>query len=310
MNRFDEQLQKFRRQMIRKEELKALLRDLYARQKALSPVLRELEERLQEEQADVDRLNRLSLNSAFYGIIGKREQKLCIECREAQEAAAEYRQSANEMEQIEAAISKYEEELRSTRGCERGYRQLIEEKAEAIRSSAAAEKDALLRLDERIAALDERISTIQEAIYAGGRASGAAYAVQQGYDRVLLEPVTPGPRFMQFAEVRERIDAADSYAWSVQDAVRKFQDKIRALGLLYEVDTIGGSVPIQDSLIGMFVPEVFSVFQSLLAGGEAEKSQKQISEALEQLRILLSAAEEARAQARNERDGLIERAGI
>lgn len=309
MNRFDERLKDLRRQMTRKEELKALLRELYARQKALSPVLRELEERLREEQADVDRLNRLTLSSAFYGIIGKREEKLSGERQEAREAAAEYRQSAREMEQIAAAISIYEEELRSTSGCERRYRQLIEEKAEAIRGSDAAEKDALILLDERIAAIEERISAIQEAIYAGGRASDAAYAVQQGYDRVLLEPVTPGPRFMQFAEVRERIDAADGYALSVHGEVRKFQAKLQALDMLHEVDTVGGSVPIQDSLIGMFAPEVFSVFQSLLAGGEAEKSRKQISEALAQLRMLLSAEEKVRAQARNERDELVERAG-
>ena len=309
MNRFDEQLQELRQQMIRKEELKALLRELYAKQKALSPVLWELEERMKDEQADVDRLNRLSLSSAFYGIIGKREEKLSSEGREAQEAAAEHQQTAREMEQIEAAISRYEEELRSTRGCERKYRQLIEEKAEEVRVSGAAERDALILLDERIAALDERIFAIQEAIHAGGRASGAAYAAQQGYDSILSEPVTPGSRLMQFAEIRGRIDATDSYASSAQGAVWKFQDKLQALDLLYEVGGIGGSTPIQDSLIGMFVPEVFSVFQSLLAGGEAEKCQKQISKALEQLNVLLAAAEKDRAVAQKERDELVEYAG-
>ena len=309
MKRFAEQLQELRRQMIRKEELKALLRDFYAKQKALSPSLWELEERMKEEQADVDSLNRLSLSSVFYGMIGKREEKLCNERREAQEAVAEHRQAAEEMELIEAVISRYEEELRSTRGCERRYRQLIEEKAELIRGSDAAEKDALLLLEERIAVLDERILAIQEAIHAGGRASGAAYTAQQGYDSVLSEPVTPGPRLMQFAEIRGRIDAADSYASSVQDAVWKFQDKLQALDLLHEVGGIGGSVPIQDSLIGMLVPEAFSVFQSLLAGGEAEKCRKQIAEVMKQLNALLSVAEKERAKAQKERDELVERAG-
>ena len=102
MNRFDEQLQELRRQMIRKEELKALLRDFYARQKALSPSLWELEERMKEEQADVDSLNRLSLSSVFYGMIGKREEKLCNERREAQEAVEQPREEANLLSEEES----------------------------------------------------------------------------------------------------------------------------------------------------------------------------------------------------------------
>ena len=65
MNYYDEELQRLQQEMMEKERADAKLADLYIQQNELEKKAADLKKIMEDEQEDVDRLNRKSL-TAFY----------------------------------------------------------------------------------------------------------------------------------------------------------------------------------------------------------------------------------------------------
>ena len=76
MNYYDEELQRLQQEMMEKERADAKLADLYIQQNELEKKAADLKKIMEDEQEDVDRLNRNSLTAFLYRVSGKMGEKL------------------------------------------------------------------------------------------------------------------------------------------------------------------------------------------------------------------------------------------
>lgn len=172
MHKYDETLHNLQAQCARKKRLEAELTELRTQQADYAARVRALEETFQEEQADVARLERRSLSALFYQAIGKMEEKLTKEQREAYAARMKYQAAAAELSGIEADLRRCQAELQALQGCEGQYAALLEKKTRAVKAAGGTAAAEILRLEARLAYLDSQTRELQEAMAAGQDALG------------------------------------------------------------------------------------------------------------------------------------------
>ena len=166
------------------------------RQKKLLTVeesLRQQEDRLQEktqsllaawqkEQADVDRLENPGLAALYYELIGKKEERLEKERREALAAAAKYQTAQNELEGIRKEQKRVAGELAVLDGCEERYRQACQERIAELKVTDPEKGAEIERLEEEKAKSSAQLRELREAIHAGEEAQDAAANVKKELD--------------------------------------------------------------------------------------------------------------------------------
>lgn len=179
---YNEQLQQLQEKVSQKKSLEAKLRELQSQRSELDNKVRELKKIMWDEQADVDRLERTSLASVFYALIGKKDDMLDKEKVEAYVAKVKHDTAAQELNLVEEDIRHIEAQLREISGCERQYEALLQEKGAAIKASGSADAERILQLEEQITAQRSQKKEISEAISAGSRALSSANSVLSSLD--------------------------------------------------------------------------------------------------------------------------------
>jgi len=172
MSYYDDKLRTLQEKTARYRHLRAIMPELYSQRQQLEAEVRELENIKNFEQADVDRLEGRSLAAFFYNVIGKMDEKLDTERREAYAARVKYDAAARELYAVQSEISSNEAEMAGLEGCEKEYEATVREKAEALKAAGGAAADRILQLQSRMDYLQSCKKELREAIAAGD----AAYA--------------------------------------------------------------------------------------------------------------------------------------
>ena len=166
-----EQLQKLREQIGRKAHLTSMLDNLYVQEKEQKEKVEELRQEKEDEQKDVDRLEDRGLTALFYSLIGKIDEKMTKDQKEAYAASVKYEAASQELKAIQYHIDTYVKELDYLKGCEATYNELLKAREDGIRLRNSDKADRLLHLDEQISDCSSRIKELQEAISAGQKAA-------------------------------------------------------------------------------------------------------------------------------------------
>ncbi len=174
---YSEDLRRLRAQVERKRQLETIVQELQTQRAGLTSWVQELERKMQLEQADVDRLEGHSLAAFFYGVIGKMDEKLTKERREAYAARVKYDAAARELADLEAELREREAELRTLSGCEARYAQALHERGEALKAAGGAVGAEILKLEARLAELESQRRELREAVSAGEAARNTADAI-------------------------------------------------------------------------------------------------------------------------------------
>lgn len=177
MTNFDEQLKQLRQQVSRKAHLTAMLRELAPQHRQLQEQVAELEAIKLNEQADVDRLEGHSLAAFFYNVVGKMDEKLDQERREAYAAAVKYDAARRDLEAVEQDMARCKAELTELNDCEARYDKLLAEKQAALKAAGGRYSDEIYAIEGRITWLERQMDEIDEAMAAGRRALDAAQSV-------------------------------------------------------------------------------------------------------------------------------------
>ena len=167
---FNDRLKQLQEQIFAKKNLEAKRRELESQRENLRSRVQDLEKVMQNEQADVDRLERTSMASLFYSMMGKKEAQLDKEKVEAFAAKVKYDSAVQELQLVENDIHDLEVHLQEIADCEKQYQELLAQKACAIKESASETAQQLLTLEEKIAELQSQKKELREAISAGSSA--------------------------------------------------------------------------------------------------------------------------------------------
>ena len=101
MNYYDQQLKELLAECARKKKLEATAAELRHQRDTYTARAEELKQTMQEEQADVDRLEGRSLAAFFYNVVGKMDEKLSKERQEAYAARVQYDTAVRELAGVE-----------------------------------------------------------------------------------------------------------------------------------------------------------------------------------------------------------------
>ena len=126
--------------------------------------LAELGAVLKKEEADVRRLEGLSLTAMFHQFLGNKEDRLDQEKQEVFTAKLKYDQCAHEVASLERDIADMEGRLAAIGDPEAEYARALDRKEARIEGAGRAD---LVRLTERISEVNSDIKEIGEAVAAG-----------------------------------------------------------------------------------------------------------------------------------------------
>lgn len=174
-----------------KNRIDPILSDLYAKRDELESVLNDLGTSLQKEQADVEKLEGVTVSSVFYTVIGQKGRKLEKEKAEAFDAEEKFSEIQDQLDEINEEITKHERELRAVRGCDLRYDRLLPQIIDEIKAidSPAAKAiidtvNSLTRIEAKLTALDEALALCTEALN-NAKAAEKSLAISENYAQSL-----------------------------------------------------------------------------------------------------------------------------
>ncbi|QHI73504.1 hypothetical protein [Aminipila terrae] len=182
MTYYDEQLRLLQKQVAQKKRNESKLKELYVQRQKLSTKVDELKNSMLDEKDDVDRLENQSLAAFFYGVIGKLDEKLDKERKEAYAAKLKYDVAARELSAVEKEIQYLETEMKQLLGCEQQYERALKAKADMIKSTDSQEALKIFQKEQNIAYIESQKKEIQEALNVGHTALATTNRILSSLD--------------------------------------------------------------------------------------------------------------------------------
>lgn len=295
-------------QLTYKKRLESMLKELRAQQEPLQKKVAELKTVMLQEQQDVDRLEGRSLAAFFYLAVGKKDEKLDIERREAYAARVKYDAAARELEAIEQDIECTEEDLADLADCEERYARAIEDKRIAIETAGTALSEELLGKEHTLAFLCSQSQELEEAVAAGTsvlRIASDLLSSLRNVESVGLFDLLGTNALTDMAK-HETLDEAQKCAEQLQIALQRFNKELSDVDLR---ESLSGSIQrmlqfseafFQELLIDSSVPE-----QLRQARSQVDQLLDQILGILRQLQTRMEEVRHRQAKTKAEVDALI-----
>lgn len=313
MTAYDTQLQQLQEQAARRQRLISVTRELRRQRETFSARVQELETVMRKEQADVDRLEGRSLAAFFCNVLGRMDEKLDQERREAYEARVKYDAAARELAETEQELRRSEEELAALQGCEERYEAALREKARAVKAAGGAAAEKLLELERHIAMLDGRKRELDEAVSAGGAALCTAEEVLSSLDSAEgwgTWDILGGGLISDLAK-HSRLDEAQEAIERLQSQLRRFRTELADVAIDADMQVnVDGFLRFADC----FFDNLFTDWAVL---DHIHQSQEQVRDTRDQIQSLLSrlaciseSVEQERTQSRERLDRLVREARL
>lgn len=159
-------------------KLNAMLERLRVEEQALAEQEAVLRTALQKEDADVTRLEKTSAAALFYTILGKKEEKLEQEQREAYAARLKYDALAAQLDDCHSRIQQLSAEQAALAGCQARYQAAFRQLQEALKASPLHGAE-ICALQQAIGENAAQRKEIQEALTAGSAVMNQIEAIQE-----------------------------------------------------------------------------------------------------------------------------------
>lgn len=308
MTYYDEELQTLQQQIARKKHLQALLKELYTQRTELEAKVSNLKGVMEKEQSDVDRLEGRGLTALFYGIVGKKEEKLDEQRREAVTARAKYDVAMQEMDLVQRRIGRYEEELATLKDVEMKYAYALKQKVQLLKVSATPVSEKILQYEEQISNLENQKKEIREAISAGTKAKNIAEQVLSELDDAEgwgTWDLLGGGMLSDLAK-HSSLDDAQEEIEHLQVQLRRFKTELADVTIRAEMQVnIDGFLRFADYFFdGLFAD--WAVLDKIEESqSEVKNVIKQIQAVLDKLATMLTAAERDQAAVQVKLDSLV-----
>lgn len=174
----ERELKELRERLRREERAGAQRADLAGQREEVRARKRALASALSKEERDVEALEGMSFQAVVQTVLGRREEQLEEERREAVAARMRYQDACRALEDVEDRLRRAEEVLRQAGADRARCEALLEEKRGLLKAADPA-------LGARIVALEERAAGRRALLKEIGEAQAAGRAVSAALDRAL-----------------------------------------------------------------------------------------------------------------------------
>ena len=217
-----------------KKQLEAKLNDLRDQRRVYDRRVIELRVVHRSEQEDVEKLEGKSLSNYFYQIIGKLDDKLTEERREAAAARVKLDAAEQELAAADREIQEIHSQLSELYGCEHAYSSALQKKRAEVRESGNPAGAEILELEEKIAFLESQKREICEAQSAGRNALRAAENVlaelKSAQDWNTWDIIGGGGIITHMAK-HGHLDDAQTNVMALQGMLRKFKTELADINI-------------------------------------------------------------------------------
>ena len=305
---YNEQLQKLQEKAAQKKSVEAKLRELKAQKDELNNRVYVFKKTMKREQADVDRLERTSLSSVFYAMLGKKEEMLDKEKVEAYAAKVKCDSAVEELKVLEDDLQQREAQLRDLIDCEQQYHALLQEKREAIKATDSLDAERIIQIEQQIAEQKNHKKEIKEAISAGTLALGAAISIVSSLDSAQswgTYDLVNGGLIAGMAK-HSYLDEAQNKVITLQSQLRKFKTELTDVTIHAEMKVnVDGFLRFAD----YFYDGLFADWVVLDRIGQSKSSvvavKTKIESALSKLKRMDAAVGQMIQQLEMERDSIV-----
>ena len=209
--------------------LESKLYELHTQRRQYDNQVISLRVAFRKEQEDVEKLEGRSLANYFYQVIGKLDDKLDQERKEAYAAKVKLDAAERELAGIESDIKGIQEQITDVFVAEARYKDALELKRRQLKDSGTQVADQILSMEERIAALQAQKQEIKEAISAG-------YSARSTADRILSEledadgwntwDILGGGGIITHMAKHSHLDEAQDLVQELQSQLRRFKTEL------------------------------------------------------------------------------------
>ena len=212
-----------------KPSLEAKLRELQNQRREYDREVISLRVAFRKEQEDVEKLEGRSLANYFFQVVGKLDDKLDQERKEAYAAKVKLDAAERELAGIESDISEIRQQITDVLVAEARYKEALERKQRQLKESGTLFADQILSLEDRISTLQAQKQEITEAISAGISARSTA-------DRILSElkdaddwntwDMFAGGGIITHMAKHSHLDSAQDLVSELQSKLRRFKTEL------------------------------------------------------------------------------------
>ena len=292
-----------------KPALEAKLRELQNQRREYDREVISLRVAFRKEQVDVEKLEGRSLANYFFEVVGKLDEKLDQERREAYAAKVKLDAAERELAGIETDISDIQYQLTEIRIAEAQYKEELEKKRVALKASGTATADQILDIERKIAALEAQKREIKEAISAG-------YSARSTADRMLSElesadgwntwDMLGGGGIITHMAKHSHLDEAQDMVSELQSKLRRFKTELADIQITANMQVnIDGFLRFADYFFdGLFADWAVGdkISQSM---NSVSSTRDKISRTLDKLNSMDQAADRCVASLKQQLDELI-----
>ena len=292
-----------------KPALEAKLRELQNQRREYDREVISLRVAFRKEQEDVEKLEGKSLANSFFQVVGKLDEKLDQERREAYAAKVKLDAAERELAGIEVDISEIQTQLNEIRVAEAQYKDSLEKKRAMLKTSGTAAADQIIEIEQKIAALEAQKREIKEAISAG-------YSARSTADRILSElesadgwntwDMFGGGGIITHMAKHSHLDEAQNLVSDLQSKLRRFKTELADIQITANMQVnIDGFLRFADYFFdGLFAD--WAVGDKISQSRNSVSSAKsQISRTLDKLNEMEKAADRGIASVKQQLDELI-----
>ena len=296
----------------KKPLLESKLYELHTQRRQYDNQVISLRVAFRKEQEDVEKLEGRSLANYFYQVIGKLDDKLDQERKEAYAAKVKLDAAERELAGIESDIKEIQEQITDVLVAEARYKDALELKRRQLKDSGTQVADQILSMEERIAALQAQKQEIKEAISAG-------YSARSTADRILSEledadgwntwDILGGGGIITHMAKHSHLDEAQDLVQELQSQLRRFKTELADVQISANMQVnIDGFLRFADYFFdGLFADWAVGdkISQSM---NSVSSTKSQISRTLDRLNEMEKAADRGIASLKQQLDELIVKA--
>ena len=305
-------LLELQQKVAKKPALEAKHRELQNQRREYDREAISLRVAFRKEKEDVEKLEGRSLANYFFQVVGKLDEKIDQERREAYAAKVKLDAAERELAGIEADISEIQSQLTEIRIAEAQYKDELEKKRASLRASGTAAADQIIEIEQKIAALEVQKKEIKEAISAG-------YSARSTADRILSElesadgwntwDMFGGGGIITHMAKHSHLDEAQDLVSDLQSKLRRFKTELADIQITANMQVnIDGFLRFADYFFdGLFADWAVGdkISQSM---NSVSSTKSQISRTLDKLSSMEKAADSEIARLKLQLDDLVVKA--
>ena len=229
MRDLDRELYKLKQDVLHKQQLQAQLHSLIIQKTQLEQKIVNLEQCMEKEQLDVDKLEQGGLTRWKHILLNNLDEVLEQEKQEAYEAALKHEVAQKELLSVAKEIVRVGNELDQLQNCEQLYDTVFAEKLNRVKQENLAYGAEIMRMEALIGEQENNIRELEECLLAGEKALQAATNVLLELDNAenlgMIDVVFSGGLLFTLLK-HNRLDQAQYHLETLQSCLRDLKTEL------------------------------------------------------------------------------------